>query len=264
MPVRSFGIPALVAGALALPALAPAPTTTKYKILTNSTQEVDLTALGGPKQTNVTILATYVTIALADSAGGHTLAATIDSIVPDTATRAQFPAAITDSVKGASFRGWMSAKGVVNKLDVVKGGGPLAAQIAQQLEDFYPRVQPGAKAGDTWSDSTDRKRDIGGGSVTVRTKTNYKAAGKEAKDGVQALKVDAAYSSSQAGTLQTPGGPGTLEGTATGKASYWIGDTGAYLGSQREEKGALTVGMPQAPQPIPLTLTTTTTISVLK
>lgn len=264
MIVRVFGAVALLGGVVDPAPKLPASTTVHYRIQTTSAQEVDLTALGGPKQSTNTMVAGYLTVTLTDTTGGKTVHVVVDSIVPDSATRAQIPPTVLDSVKGATFHGLADAKGSLGDFKAMKGGGALAAQLASQLDELFPVVTPGAKVGDTWSDSTEKKREIGGGSLTVRRLVNYKASASEVVSGTKALKVDAAFSASQAGTQETPNGTADIQGTSTGTATFFVSDAGVVMGGSREETVKLTVAIAQAPEPIPVQQTSKSTITVVK
>ena len=264
MIVRLLGSTAVLAGVIAPSVRTPVASTLHYKIATTSTQEVDLTALGGPKQSTTTNVAGFMTVTLVDSAGGKTIHVVIDSISPDSATRAQIPAAVLDTVKGATFHGYVDSKGSLGDFKTVKGGGALASQLSGQLDELFPKIASSAKVGDTWSDSTDRKREIGGGSIQVRRVVNYKASSNETVAGAKALKVDAAFSASQAGTQETPGGTADIQGTSSGTASYLVNEGGAVVSGTRTETVKLLVAIAQAPSPIPVTQTSTSTISVVK
>src|SRR5258708_3270980 len=80
MLLRTARRGALAATALVLPAWVLAPTTTKYRIDQSLTQEIDATAAGGAKQRIAFSTSSFVTVTLADSAGGKTMRVVVDSM----------------------------------------------------------------------------------------------------------------------------------------------------------------------------------------
>src|SRR5207237_9380659 len=73
MPLRTAGLTALAATAMALPASTGAPSTTKYRIDQSLSQEIDATAAGGAKQRIAFSTTSFVTVTMAASAGGKAM-----------------------------------------------------------------------------------------------------------------------------------------------------------------------------------------------
>ena len=108
MPFRSAGYVALATG-LVLPIGRGAPTTTKYRIDQSLTQEIDATVAGGAKQRIAFSTSSFVTVVLADSAGGKAIKLVVDSVRGDSAT--PIPATVLDSARGTEFRGFVEKSG---------------------------------------------------------------------------------------------------------------------------------------------------------
>ena len=72
------------------------------------------------------------------------------------------------------------------------------------------------------------------------------------------------FSSSIAGTQPTPGGPARIEGTGTGKGSYYLGSDGKYLGGTWQHHSSLKISGSFAPEPLPITITQKTKVTTLK
>ena len=98
MPTFLGGWGALAAATLALPALELPPVTSKYRVDQSLTQEVDGSAEGQGKQTLRFSTSAFVTVTLADSAGGRTMKVVLDSVRGDSAT--PIPPAVMDSARG--------------------------------------------------------------------------------------------------------------------------------------------------------------------
>jgi hypothetical protein len=88
--------------------------------------------------------------------------------------------------------------------------------------------------------------------------------GAETINGVTGTKLEASFTSSQTGTMETPAGPADLEGTATGTATFLVGKNGRYLGGTSTSTGDATISGSFAPAAIPVKTTSTTTVSLIK
>jgi hypothetical protein len=151
MPLRTARLGALAATAMVLPAWVLAPSTTRYRIDQSLSQEIDATAAGGAKQRIAFSTSSFVTVTLADSAGGKAMRVVVDSMRGDSAT--PIPAAVLDSARGAEFRGFVDKSGKPTGLEPVAGAGA-ATQIQGLLSDFFPWARPSLKIGESWSDTT--------------------------------------------------------------------------------------------------------------
>jgi hypothetical protein len=143
--------PALAAAALVLPLLGRAPTITKYRIDQSMSQEMDATPAGGPRQKIAFTTSSFITVRLADSAGGKVMRVVVDSLRGDSAV--PIPAAVLDSARGAEFHGFVAKSGKPSGLQPVRSN-PAAVQIQGLLSDFFPWIKAGLKVGDSWADTT--------------------------------------------------------------------------------------------------------------
>jgi hypothetical protein len=260
MPLRMAGYFALATG-LVLPLKGTAPTTTKYRIDQSLSQEMDATAAGGAKQKIAFSTSSFVTVTLADSAGGKAIKVVVDSVKGDSAT--PIPPPILDSARGAEFRGFVDKSGKPLGLKPASNL-PAATQIQALLSDFFPWTKPGLKVGDSWSDSTAKTSGTGADSVTVKRVSAYKAAATENRESRKAVRVTENFTSSVNGTQPTPNGPARIEGTGTGSGAYYVGPDGRYLGGSWQQQSALKVSGTFAPQPLPITIVQKTNVSTLK
>jgi hypothetical protein len=261
MPSRTTLYPTLAAAAIVLPLLGRAPTTTKYRIDQSLTQEIDATAAGGAKQKIAFTTSSFVTVSLADSAGGKVMRVMVDSLRGDSAV--PIPRAVLDSARGAEFHGYVEKSGKPSALKPAKANSA-AVQIQGLLSDFFPWIKVGMKAGDSWADTTARTSGTGTDSVTVRRVSAYKAGGAETWNARKAVKVTEDFTSSVAGTQPTPNGPARIEGTGTGKGSYYIGPDGRYLGGDWQQQSSLAISGSFAKQPLPISIVQTTKVIALK
>jgi hypothetical protein len=254
------GFTALVA-VLALPAIGPAPTTTKYRIDQSLFQEIDATTVGAAKQVLSFSTSSFITVSLIDSAGGKIMRVVIDSLHGDSTT--PIPAAVLDSARGAEFRGFVNRSGKPSALQAVHGTSAVA-QVQGLLSDFYPWSRPGIKAGQSWTDTTARVNGVGADSVTIQRVSAYRAAPTENRQPGNAVMIIEDFSSSIAGTQPTPGGPARIDGTGSGKGSYYLGTDGKYLGGSWQHHSSLKISGSFAPGPLPMTITQKTQVTTLK
>lgn len=252
---------AVVGAALVLPLQGRSPTTTKYRIDQSLSQEVDATPAGGAKQKIAFTTSSFVTVSLADSAGGKVMRVVVDSLRGDSAV--PIPAAVLDSARGAEFRGFLAKSGKPSGLQPVRAN-PAAVQIQGLLSDFFPWIKAGLKVGDSWSDTTAKTDATGSDSVTVRRVSAYKAAASETWNSRKAVRITEDFTSSVAGTQPTPNGPARIEGTGSGKGSYYVSPEGRYLGGDWEQQSSLAVTGSFAKQPLPITIVQKTKVTALK
>jgi hypothetical protein len=252
---------ALAAAALVLPLQGRAPTTTRYRIDQVLSQEMDATAAGGAKQKIAFTTSSFVTVRLADSAGGKVMRVVVDSLRGDSAV--PIPAAVLDSAKGAEFRGFVEKSGKPSGLEPARPN-PAAVQIQGLLSDFFPWIKAGLKVGDSWSDTTAKTNATGVDTVTVRRVSAYKAAASETWNARKAVRITEDFTSSVKGTQPTPSGPARIEGTGSGKGSYYVSPDGRYLGGDWQQQSSLSISGSFASQPLPITITQKTKVIALK
>lgn len=239
----------------------PAPSTTKYRIEQSLSQEIDATAAGGAKQKVAFSTISFVTVTLADSAGGKSMRVVVDSIRGDSAT--PIPPPVLDSARGTVFSGFLERSGRPTGLQP-SGNSPAAAQVQGLLSDFFPWTRPGLKVGQSWADTTSKTNGTGADSVTVRRVSSYKAAAGETRESRKAVRVTQDFTSSFAGTQPTPNGPARIEGTGRGTGFYFVGPDGRYLGGSWQQQSSLTISGSFATQPLPVTISQKTTVRTLK
>jgi hypothetical protein len=253
--------PALAAVALVLPLLGGAPTITKYRIDQSMSQEMDATPAGGPRQKLAFTTSSFITVKLVDSAGGKVMRVVVDSLRGDSAM--PIPVAVLDSARGAEFHGFVAKSGKPSGLQPVRPN-PAAVQIQGLLSDFFPWIKAGLKVGDSWADTTAKTDATGSDSVTVRRVSAYKAAASATWNARKAVRITEDFTSSVAGTQPTPSGSARIEGTGSGKGSYYVSPDGRYLGGDWQQQSSLSISGSFAKQPLPITIVQKTTVTALK
>jgi hypothetical protein len=252
---------ALAAAALVLPLLGRAPAMTKYRIDQSLFQEIDATPAGGAKQRIAFTTSSFVTVSLHDSASGKVIRVVVDSLRGDSAM--PIPTAVLDSARGAEFHGFVEKSGKLSELEPVRPN-PAAVQIQGLLSDFFPWIKAGLKVGDSWSDTTAKTNRTGPDSVTVRRVSAYKAASSETWNARKAVRITEDFTSSVAGTQPTPNGPARIQGSGSGKGSYYVSPDGRYLGGDWEQQSTLAISGSFAKQPLPITVRQKTKVTALK
>ena len=261
MSARSTRFPPLAALLLAWPAGATAPVTARYRIDQTLTQEVDATAAGQGKQSITFSTSSFVTVTLADTAGGRTVHVVVDSMRGDSAN--PIPASVMDSARGAAYHAFLSSAGRLDQLQPMTDV-PAASQVQGLLSDFYPWVRAGLKVGQSWADTTTRTTIGGPDTVTVRRITLYRAAASETRDKRKAVRITSDFTSTVDGTQTTPRGSARINGTSTGSGTYYVTPDGQYLGGEWQLRSALHLAGAFAPEPLPITLSQTIRVTTLK
>ena len=230
MPARPILLASLlVAGVAAFAVPASPSTTTHFKIVATNHQVVDLSAFSQPEQVTHVVTSLWITVTSTDSAGGRALTLVVDSAHADSIDSPQpIPREVFDSLRGVTATGWVDAMGKFQNLTTPTGRG---AQAGGLLRTMFPRMNPRAKSGDRWTDTTETGGENEGlmpGS-TVRRVTNWAVNGEQTVGGVKARKVEAAYSQSITGEMSGPQGSMAIDGTGTGTATYLIGPDGKIV-----------------------------------
>lgn len=258
MQARILMAGALFSGAVMLPPPSPG-STTRYKVAQRIHQEVDATALGGAKQGFVVKTTSYVQLTLTDTTGGRSVKVVIDSIHGDSLPP-QAPADMLTKAAGVVVTAFVDAKGKVSNVKASSDAGGL--QLTSLAQQLLPPIPARLKVGDAWTDTTETTSAMSGSMVT-RTVTNFKVTGTETRGAVKASKVDGAFSSSIAGTQETPSGSADIEGTGTGTASYFVAPDGKLLGGTSNTTSNLSVTLAAQGATLPLVLSQSVEITPL-
>lgn len=249
---------AACAGAMLLPFPGVAkPVTLKYRIAQTTEQTVDATAAGqGEQKVRIGYVA-FLTVVVDDSAGGKAVRATVDSIAADSAADPNFVAPIL-AAKGASGTGFVDAAGKLN--------GFQSADTAQAMQmgtlrglvgSLFPKVKATAKAGESWTDTTETTDSVRPGPSTRRAVTNYKASAGAAK----ALKYDLTSSYSVAGSAAN----GVVyEGNGKNVGSFQRTYEGYLVDGTFNDNSDLSLTHPSLTEPMPVANVSTVSIVLVK
>jgi hypothetical protein len=257
MQPRSLTLAAF-AGALFLPLPGAAkPVTLKYRIAQVTEQTVDATAAGqGEQKVRIGYVA-FLTVVADDSAGGKSVRATIDSISADSTADPNFTAPIL-SAKGAAGTGFVDATGKLNGFESADTAQAVQMGTLRGLvSSLFPKVKPTAKAGDSWTDTTQTTDSVGPGPTTRHAVTNYKASAGAAK----ALKYDLTSSYSVAGSA--PNGV-VYEGQGRNVATFQRGADGYLVDGTFNDNSDLSITHPSLSEPMPVANVSTVSIALVR
>lgn len=234
--------------------------TTRYRVDTRSESLLDLTGLGAGEQRQTVGMSSFLTVQLVDTADGRRFRVVVDSMTFEPG--APIPPALADSIRGVSWTGLLTDEGEVTDLQMPNGAA--SQQLSQIVNSFFPRTRADMQPGTTWVDTLDVTHSDSTTSADTRTITEWKVAGTEPFEGVDATRLDATFTLRATATSQSPQGRMDVEGTGSGRSTYFIGPRRSYLGSTTEMQTDMTLALPNSPMPVPVTTTTTTKVSQIR
>ena len=237
-----------------------APVTTRYRVDQTLSQEIDATAAGKGRQSVSFSTSSFLSLTLTDSVGGRTVRVVVDSMRGDSTS--PVPASVFDSARGAEFHAFLTSAGKLSELEAVNVS-PAAYRVQGFLNDFFPWVKAGAKAGEQWADTSSKTTTNGTDSVVVRRVMTYRVLGREPRAPRKAVRIASEYTSTVAGTQPTDNGPARIEGAGKGSGTYFVSSDGLYLGGEWQLQSALTISGAFANEPLPITITQTTKVTAL-
>lgn len=194
--------------------LASLPTTTapadsfRYRIVAESIQEIDASAMGQPSQTVEITTTALVTVRLTDSAGGQVAHITVDSAGVDAGEMmAMLDAEMLKVPVGAFFHFFVRDGKVIGNqmpsastLPVLNLVGPIGM--------LFSNPRPDAKIGDLWSDTVTVDTTMALGTSKTTTVSKWRLTGEE--NGGRVLDA------TSTGTLSIDSQMGGMSGTTTG------------------------------------------------
>lgn len=236
---------------------APGPQRYKVEVKTKITQ--DLTAFGQGSQTQDLTNTAYITITERDSGAVRVVSIVSDSMQagPGSPTTPEQLA----SVKGSKWHGIRNmATGRLDTLVLEGAENPVAGTLEGLLKTLFPPVKKGAVAGQAWTDTTDTEGMMG---VPIRTVTNL-ATSADMWQGAKVMKLTGASATAISGTVQSPQGQLSIEGSGTGTIAWLIGNDGVLVSSTATSNSSMMVSIAVAPAPIPVTIEVSSTTTLLK
>lgn len=231
----------------------------RYRIEVKAQQEVDMSAMGGAKQTSDIGVIGFVTVTMSDTAGGQVAHIAVDSVVIPAGI--ELPPQLGDAVgaaKGVSFHGYIIDGKVKDGLKP-SAQNPLVALLAGAVENFFPGLRTTAKVGDSWVDTVKTDKSAEGSKQSSTTMLNWKVSGGT----MAALTYDATTTGTMMSEGPSPNGKQTINAKISGTRSL----TGPAIGPM--QKGVikamqdLIVSIEGMAEGIPVSATTEVTFSII-
>jgi hypothetical protein len=231
-----------------LPARAPL----RYKIVTRTNTDMDLTAAGQGPQTFVLISTTFVTVNLSDTTGGRVANIVVDSSAFDGgAITAQLPAEMLADPKGATFH-LLVVNGKSKSSLLPTPMSVRAVQAAGGIELLLTSLRK-LKAGDTWTDTTMSDTITAGASA----KGSRVAVWTAKPDQGNALQLDATWT----GTTSAGFGQAQMDMKVTGESH--VTAVPGELAQKANSTGSGSATMNMAGMNLPMKVTTDVTTTQL-
>jgi hypothetical protein len=251
-------LPSSVVAAVTAAALVASPTgaveTLRYRIHQQFDQVVDLTAMGQAEQVVSMAYDVFMTVDVTDSAGGRAVRAVVDSLVPGEGADNPAAAGVLNMFKDLRGSGFVNAEGEAEGFGDVDS--TRRAQLRGLVDGLFPKIKPGAKAGDTWADTVNTTDTVQTQIMTRNSITNHVAASGEGG----ALKVSSKAAYSLSGTVQ---GGLPIEGRGNTTSEMQVASGGWVVTAKSDDQVDLLVAPPGA-GPIPISNQTVSTITMLR
>lgn len=220
----------------------------RYKIVTRTNTDIDLSAAGQGSQTIALVSTTFVTVNLSDTTGGRIANIIVDSSAFDGgAIAAQLPAEMLADPKGATFHLFV-VNGKSKSSILPTPMSVQAAQAAGGIELLLTGLRR-LKAGDTWTDTTTSDTITAGASAKGSRVSTWTAR----PDHGSALQLDATWT----GTTSAGFGQAQMEMKVTG-ASHVTAVPGE-LAQKANTTGTGSATMNMAGMSLPMKVTTDVT-----
>ncbi len=255
MMFRPWAAAALCLGTLTTPA--PEAGLLRYRLEIKTKVVQDLTGIGQGQQTQEFSNVGFVSLTARDSADGQAVTVVFDSL--QLGDGAPLTPEQVKSVAGSTWHGYRGPGGRVSNL-TLEGENPVAQSVSGLLIQLFPPLRKGSVAGQSWTDTTETEALLG---VTARTVTNL-VTSSETFQGAKVIKLAGASASAIAGTVQSPQGEVSIDGTGTGSISWLIGTDGGLLTSTGTSSQKMKVSIAVAPEPIPVAIDVQSTTTLIK
>lgn len=239
-------------------AVTPQQAPTRYKIDLKTSQEVDLSAMGGPKQVSDLTGSAWVTVTMSDTSGGKLAHVVVDSLVatPTGMMAQQMPDEAIAGAKGAFFHVYV-VNGKVSGTPKPSIENAALGMVQQSLSLLFPGHKMGAKVGDTWSDTTKTDATTEAGTQAGSTVTEWKVLSMAGDGYVMEGESKGSMTATQGG------GELNISTKMTGTQKVTTSATGPSTMGETNMKIDATVITSQVPDPIPVTGSTMVTITAL-
>ena len=204
-----------------------APVRASYLAVSRRNVEQDMQ---GTTQHTETILRVEVASELRPVDSGFEATFTIDSIL-----QLEMPGASgveARRLEGRRYSGLTSPTGEFTDFDPGTATSPLAQQITNIIEQFFPTVPgDGVEEGSVWTDSTANVGNNGGAEITTTAVTENHAESWTQFLGQDALVVSWVSQYRFTGSGEQLGQPFTIDGSGERRGQHYLGRDGKLLGS---------------------------------
>jgi hypothetical protein len=231
----------------------------RYRIEVKAQQEVDMSAMGGGKQTTDLGVIGFVTVTMSDTVGGQLAHIVVDSVAIPAGI--ELPPQLGDAVgsaKGVYFHGYIiDGKAKDGLKPSVQN--PLVALLAGGIENFFPGLRTTAKLGDSWVDTVKADKSTDAMKQTSTTLLNWKVSAGT----MGAMTYDATTTGTMMSEGQSPNGKQTINAKISGTRSLTGPATGPMQKGVIKAMQDLLVSIEGMADAIPVSATTEVTFTII-
>lgn len=232
----------------------------RYRIEVKAQQEVDMSAMGGGKQTTDLGVVGFVTVTMSDTTGGQLAHIVIDSVtIPAGIELPPQLADATGGAKGIYFHGYIINGKAKDGLKPSTPNNPLVGLLAGAVENLFPGLRTTAKLGDSWVDTVKTDKTTGETKQNSTTLLNWKVSSGT----MASMTFDATTTGTMMSEGPSPNGKQTINAKISGTRSL----TGPAVGPM--QKGTikamqdLLVSIEGMADAIPVSATTEVTFTII-
>lgn len=231
----------------------------RYRIEVKAQQEVDMSAMGGGKQTTDLGLIGFVTVTMSDTTGGQVAHIVVDSVAIPAGI--ELPPQLGDAVgsaKGVFFHGYIiDGKAKDGLKPSVQN--PIVGLLAGGVENLFPGLRTTAKLGDSWVDTVKTDKTTDGTTQSSSTLLNWKVSAGT----TGSLTFDATTTGTMKSEGPTPNGKQTLNAKISGTRSLTGPVTGPMQKGTIKAMQDLLVSIEGMADSIPVSATTEVTFTII-
>jgi hypothetical protein len=245
------------------PAFVYTPATESYLFVSRGTTEQQMpTGEAASTTYGFTIGLTSAVVAAADSALAATI--TVDS-VPVLSGAASLVAGNIERAVGRSVRGRLHPTGRLAAEPVTDAALGALPQVATLLAEFFPTIPAqGLRAGDRWTDTSTTETHSNGLDIVIDAVRDYEALAWTPWAGESALALQATARYTVSGTGTMSGQPITLSGDGVRAERFYLGTSGAFLGSVIRDSSSAAAQVAALGLSIPVLQTRLDTLRVIR
>ncbi|MBL0178745.1 MAG: hypothetical protein IPP98_06405 [Gemmatimonadetes bacterium] len=231
----------------------------RYRIEVKAQQEVDMSAMGGGKQTSDLGVIGFVSVTMSDTTGGQLAHIVVDSIVIPAGI--ELPPQLGDAAggaKGVFFHG-VIINGKAKDGLKPSAQNPLVALLAGGVENLFPGLRPAAKVGDTWSDTVKTDKSTDGVKQNSTTLLNWTVS----TGTMASMTFDATTTGTMMSEGPSPNGKQTINAKISGTRSLTGPAIGPMTKGTIKAMQDLLVSIEGMADSIPVSATTEVTFTII-